>query len=55
MKQNVVHALYTLQKILTLLLNFVHKMKVVYFMMFLYTIFITFGQCTHSIIMHLHT
>ena len=48
-------AFYILKKILTADMNFVHKMKVVYLMMFLYSMFTTLSQCTHLVIMHLHT
>ena len=49
------NVLYTLNKIIILEMNFVHKMIVVYFKIFLCGMFITLGQFTHSIIIHLYT
>ena len=54
MKLNLMSGLHTVRKIPNSYMSFMHKIKVVYLMMFLYTMSITLSQLTQSIIMHTH-
>ena len=52
-KDLLLSTLYTLLEIIILRINILHKIKVVYLLMFLYNMFIILSQLTHSIVMHL--